>query len=164
MIAAAALAVCLVPPLAWAAGRLESVAQFYQGQTHLDLEIFHADDGSKLGMVTIENPLRIRGQPTTTVVIQPAQWPELVGLWRQARAGVTGTEPWTTVGAIGEIDGGPAPPRLTLSTGPAIRFAFGATIMGVSFELAPADVDAMDKALAHEQQLLAGRDRPRRRR
>ena len=147
------MALCLVPAAA-RAGSIETVAEFTAGQTHLDLEVYHANDGSKLGMVTIENPLRIRGQPTASIVVQPKQWPELVALWTKAKAGVTGAEPWTTIGELTEIDGSPSPPRLNLSSGPAVRFAFGQGAIAMSFELAASDVDAMEKALDREQALL----------
>ncbi len=156
-VAGSIMALCLVPAAGRAAGRIETVAQFDAGQSHLDLEVFHAADGDKLGMLTIENPLRIRGQPTASIVIQKAQWPELIALWTKARAGVTGAEPWIPVGELTEIDGAPNPPRLSISSGPDVRFAFGQGAIALSFELSAADVDAMEQALVREQKMLQSR-------
>ncbi len=153
LLAGLALAVGLGPANAHAAS-LEPVAKFYAGQTHLDLEVFHASEGGELGLLTIENPLRIRGQPSASIALQPTQWPELIALWAQARAGVTGAEPWTPVGEIVEIDGSPSPVRLSVSSGPDVRFSLGGAVIGLTFELSASDVEAMDHALAREQTLL----------
>ncbi len=150
------LMLCLTP-LGAKAARLEPVAKFYAGQTHLDLEVFHASEGGKLGLLTVENPLRIRGQPSASIAIQPAQWPELIALWTQARAGVTGAEPWTTVGELVEVDGSPSPVRLSVSTGPNVRFAFGSAVIGLTFELSASDMEAMEQALKREQALLTSK-------
>jgi hypothetical protein len=156
------LAVCAALSLAPAAraGSLEPVAKFYAGQTHLDLEVYRAADGSALGLITIENPLRIRGQPTASIALQPAQWPELIALWTRARSSVTGAEPWTPVGDIAEFDGSSYPARLSLSSGPDVRFALGQAGGALAFELSTGDVEAMDQALAREQAMLQTKSRP----
>ncbi len=136
------------------AGSLEPVASFHEGQIHLDLEVFHANDGSRMGLVTIENPLRIRGLAEASVALQPRQWPELIALWGKAKAAVTGAEPWTPVGEVVEIDGSAFPARLTLSSGPHVRFSMGAAGGAIAFELSPADVEAMEQALIREQAML----------
>ena len=153
-------ALWLVPAAAQAGG-LEPVARFYAGQSHLDLEVYRASDGSALGMLTIENPLRIRGQPIATIALQPAQWPELIALWSKARAGVTGAEPWAPMGEIIELVGSSVPARLTVSSGPDVRFALGQAGGGLTFELAATDVEAMDQALVREQALLQTKAKPR---
>ena len=155
-IAGSIMVLCLAPAAAQA-GSIETVASFYAGQTHLDLEVFHASDGDKLGMLTIENPLRIRGQPTASIVIQKAQWQELMALWTKARAGITGAEPWTPVGELTEVDGSPNPPRLNISSGPDVRFAFGQGAIALAFELSAKDVEAMEQALVREQTMLNSR-------
>ena len=158
MLAFVALAMALsLAPSGARAGSLEPVAAFYVGQIHLDLEVFHASDGDKVGVLSIDNPLRIRGLPSAAIAIEPAQWPELIALWRAARAAVTGAEPWTPVGEITEIDGSPFPVRLNLSAGPNVRFALGGTGGAVTFELSAADVEAMDQALVREQSMLNSR-------
>ena len=139
------------------AASLEPVAKFYAGQTHLDLEVFHASEGGKLGLLTIENPLRIRGQPSASIAVQPAQWPELIALWTKAKAGVTGAEPWTLVGELVEVDGSPSPVRLSVSSGPDVRFVLGGAVVGLTFELSASDVAAMDQALAREQAMLVSK-------
>jgi len=135
--------------------RVQSVASFHLGEEHLDLEVVRARDGSKLALVSIENPLRMRGLPTGSAVIWPEQWPALIGIWAKARAGITGAEPWTTVGELQEpysLNG----TRLSLSAGPSVRFSILAQSAagGISFELAPADLDAMGEALARVQKAL----------
>ena len=150
------LAMCLGPASARAAS-LEPVAKFYAGQTHLDLEVFHASEGGELGLLTIENPLRIRGKPSASIALQPAQWPELIALWAKARAGVTGAEPWASVGELVEIDGSPSPVRLSVSSGPDVRFSLGGAVVGLTFELSASDVEAMDQALVREQAMLQGK-------
>ena len=151
--ACGALALCLSAVVAQA-GSLEPVASFHEGQIHLDLEVFHASDGSRMGLLTIENPLRIRGLPTASVALQPRQWPELIAVWAKARAAVTGSEAWTPIGEVVEIDGSPFPARLTISAGPDVRFAMGGAGGAITFELSAADVEAMEQALAREQAML----------
>lgn len=136
------------------AASLEPVAEFHEGQIHLDLEVFHANDGSLMGLLTIENPLRIRGLPAASIALQPRQWPELIALWTKARAAVTGAEPWTPIGEVVEIDGSPYPSRLTLSSGPDVRFALGGAGGAITFELSASDAEPMDRALAREQAML----------
>ena len=136
-------------------GSLETVAIFHLGQEHLDLQVYHAADGSRLGMISIDNPLRMRGLPSGELTIQPSQWPALIDLWTKARAGITGSEPWTSVGDVDELYG-LTPARLDLSSGPTVRFMIqGQTAPGgISFELQPGDLDAMGAALQREQALL----------
>ena len=138
--------------------RLETVAVFRLGEEHLDLQVFHASNGSKLGMISIENPLRMRGSPSGSVTIQAAQWPALIELWTKARAGITGSEPYASVGDIDELYN-LTPARLNLSRGPTVRFAIqGQTAAtGINFEVQPGDLDAMGAALAREQTLLESR-------
>ncbi len=157
---AAAIAVMLcAAPAGAQPQRLESVAIFHLGEEHLDLDVFRASDRSRLGLVSIENPLRMRGLPTGSVAIGPGRWPALIELWTKARAAVTGAEPWTTVGEVqepGDLSGA----RLSLSSGPSVRFTIlgPSAAGGISFELAPADLDAMGVALAREQKMLGSRN------
>ncbi len=155
--AAIALALCAAPAGAQTK-RVQSVASFHLGEEHLNLDVFRARDGSKLALVSIENPLRMRGLPTGSVVIWPEQWPAVIDLWTKARAGITGAEPWTTVGDVQEPYS-PSGTRLSLSSGPTVRFSVQAqsAVGGISFELAPADLDAMGAALAREQKMLASK-------
>ncbi len=138
--------------------RLETVAVFHLGEEHLDLQVFHASNGSKLAMVSIENPLRMRGLPSGSVTIQASQWPALIELWTRARTGITGSEPYASVGDIDELYT-LTPARLNLSTGPTVRFAIqGQTAAtGINFEIQPSDLDALGAALAREQTLLDSR-------
>ncbi len=159
--AAALVIAALLSPAAPAAAqhaRLETVAVFHLGEEHLDLQVFHASNGAKLAMVSIENPLRMRGLPSGSVTIQASQWPALVELWTKAKAGITGSEPYASVGDIDELYT-LTPARLNLSTGPTVRFAIqGQTAAtGINFEVQPGDLDALGAALAREQTLLDGR-------
>jgi hypothetical protein len=161
-LAVIAILLAFAGPVAAQNGRLETVAVFHLGEEHLDLQVFRAANGIKLGMISIENPLRMRGLPTGSLTIQPSQWPAVIELWTKARAGITGAEPYVSIGDVDELYN-LTPARLNLSTGPTVRFAVQgqSAASGINFELQPGDLNAMGAALEREQKLLDGPDPPR---
>jgi hypothetical protein len=149
--AAVALGLALLAGPALAAGKLDMVGTFVNGDTEIDLATYTALNAQgveeRVGLVG----LRL-GDRRNSAAFTPAEWRALIDLWTKAAAVRSGE--WTYVGDFTET-GTKDVSHLKISGGPGVRFIVESPAKGAyTADLKPSDMTGFETALARVKTYL----------